>query len=345
MQKKKSKLSSLLGISKGPAIISELGINHFGRLTVAKKMVDLVFKNGGKIIKNQSHDLDSEMSKEAKNIKPANAKVSIYDVIKNNMMSFEDEIKLKRYVEKKNMLYISTPFSKESAARLDKIGVRLFKIGSGEFNNLPLLGEIIKYKKPMILSTGMNDIKSIKKTVFFLRKKKVDFALLHCVSDYPVSDKDLQLENIKILKKMFPSTVIGYSDHSKSLAPSILSISYGAEIIEKHFTLSHKLKGPDIICSMDGNNLREIIKAAKIFNYKKINTRKITLNEKIVSKFAFASVVSLKNIKKGEIFSKKNIWVKRPGTGYFKSSDFFRLIGKKAKKNIKKNYQLKKNDV
>ena len=342
---KKSKLFKLLKINNGPSIISELGINHFGSLKIAKKMVDEIFKNGGRIVKNQSHDLASEMSKEAKNVKPANAKMSIYNVIKENMMSHEDEIKLKRYVEKKKMLYISTPFSKESANWLNNIGVKLFKIGSGEFNNLPLLGEILKYKKPLILSTGMNDISSIKKTVFFLNKKKIDFALLHCVSDYPVKDKDLQLENIKYLKKKFPNIIIGYSDHSMLLAPSIISMSYGAMIIEKHFTLSKRLKGPDIICSMDGIGLKELIKASKIYNLKKLSKRKITANEKNVSKFAFASVVSLKNIKKNETLDKSNIWVKRPGTGYFKSSDFDQLLGKKAKRNIKKNYQLKKKDV
>ena len=342
---KKSKLFKLLKINEGPAIISELGINHFGSLRIAKKMVDEIFKNGGRIVKNQSHDLDSEMSKEAKNIKPANAKMSIYNVIKKNMMSHEDEIKLKRYVEKKKMLYISTPFSKESAKRLNIIGVKLFKIGSGEFNNLPLLGEILNYKKPLILSTGMNDINSIKKTVSFLYKRKADFALLHCVSDYPVNDKDLQLENINFLKKKFPNIIIGYSDHSMLIAPSIISMSYGAMIIEKHFTLSKKLKGPDIICSMDGIGLMELIKASKIYNLKKLIKRKITANEKKVSKFAFASVVSLKNIKKNEIFDKSNIWVKRPGTGYFKSSDFGQLLGKKAKRNIKKSHQLKKRDV
>jgi sialic acid synthase SpsE len=345
MSTKQSKLFNLLQLNKGPAIISELGINHFGNLKIAKKMVDDIFKNGGRIIKNQSHDLQSEMSNEAKNIKPANAKVSIYDVIKKNMMSHQDEIHLKKYVEKKKMLYLSTPFSKESAKRLNNIGVKLFKIGSGEFNNLPLLSEIIKYNKPLILSTGMNDISSIKKTVFFLKKKKVDFALLHCVSDYPVKDNDLQLENIKFLQREFPSQIIGYSDHSKNLAPSIISMSFGALIVEKHYTLSKKLKGPDIICSMDSNGLREIILASKIYSQKKLKKRLITTNEKNVSKFAFASVVSLKNIKKGEILDESNIWVKRPGTGEFKSSDYFQLLGKKVKRNLKKNYQLKKRDV
>ncbi len=345
MQRKKSKIFNLLKIEKGPSIISELGINHFGDLKLAKKMVDQIFLSGGTIVKNQSHDLDSEMSKEAKKVKPSNAKTSIFNVIKNNMMSFKDEVRLKQYVEKKNMLYISTPFSKEAAFRLSKINVKIFKIGSGEFNNFPLLYEIIKLKKPMILSTGMNSIPSIKRTVKFLKKNKADFALLHCVSDYPVLNKDLQLENIVKLRKLFPDIIIGYSDHSKSISPAILSMTYGASIIEKHFTTSHKLKGPDIICSMDGNDLKEIINASQILNSKKLKIRKVTKNEKIVAKFAFASVVSIKNIKKGEILSKTNIWVKRPGTGYFKSSDYFKLLGKKSKRNIEKDTQLKKKDV
>ena len=342
----KNKLFKLLKLNKGPAIISELGINHFGNLKIAKKMVDEIHKNGGKIIKNQSHNLEAEMSEEAKKIKPGNANKSIFEVIKQNMISYEDEIKLKKYVEKKKMLYLSTPFSREAAERLNKIGVKLFKIGSGEFNNIPLLNEICKYKKPLILSTGMNNNLSIKRTVTFLRKKKISFALLHCISDYPVKDNDLQLDNIKNLKNSFPDIIIGYSDHSKSLSPSILSIGYGAMIVEKHFTLNRNLKGPDIICSMDGTGLKELVNASKIHNLKKKKLKRIvTKNEIRVSKFAFASVVAIKNIKKGDQLNKSNIWVKRPGNGYFKSNDYTKLIGKIASRDIKKNNQIKKKDV
>ena len=151
--------NKIIGHNHKPFIISELGINHSGSLKAAKKMVDLSLANGADAIKNQTHLLDNEMISEAKKIKPANANESIYSVIKNNYLKFDDEVKLKQYVEKKRGIYMSTPFSLEAAIRLNEIGVSLFKIGSGECNNYPLIEKISKFKKPIILSTGMNDLK------------------------------------------------------------------------------------------------------------------------------------------------------------------------------------------
>ena len=328
-----------------PFIICELGINHNGSLKLAKKMVDLAIKSGADAIKNQSHILDEEMIPEAKKIKPTNAKSSIYDVIKKNLMTFEDEKKLKKYVEKKKRIYLSTPFSLEAARQLNNIKVKAFKIGSGECNNTPLIKEITKFKKPIILSTGMNDIKSIKKSVNILKKSKAQFALLHCISEYPADTKRLNLDFINVLKKTFPNVVIGYSDHSLGIIPSISAISKGALIIEKHFTDTKKRSGPDIVCSMDPQELELLKKASIEIFYSNGKNKKISKIEKKTAKFAFSSVVSIKDIYPGEMLSKKNIWVKRPGTGHFKASDYYKLLGKKTKKLILKNNFIKKNDI
>ena len=161
-----------IGNNFKPFIICELGINHNGSLKLAKKMVDLAYKSGADAIKNQRHILDKEMIPEAKKIKPANADSSIYDVIKKTLMTFEDEKKLKKYVEKKKLVYLSTPFSLEAAKQLNKINIKAFKIGSGECNNIPLIKKIANFRKPIILRTGMNTIKSISKSVNILKKKK-----------------------------------------------------------------------------------------------------------------------------------------------------------------------------
>ena len=328
-----------------PFIICELGINHNGSLKLAKKMVDLAIKSGADAIKNQSHILDEEMIPEAKKIIPTNAKSSIYNVIKKNLMTFENEKKLKKYVEKKKRIYLSTPFSLEAARQLNKIKVKAFKIGSGECNNTPLIKEITKFKKPIILSTGMNDIKSIKESVNILKKSKVQFALLHCISEYPAGTKRLNLDFINVLKKTFPNVVIGYSDHSLGIIPSISAISKGALIIEKHFTDTKKRSGPDIVCSMDPQELELLKKASIEIFYSNGKNKKISKIEKKTAKFAFSSVVSIKDIYPGEMLSKKNIWVKRPGTGHFKASSYYKLLGKKAKKLILKNNFIKKNDI
>ena len=328
-----------------PFIICELGINHNGSLKLAKKMVDLAIKSGADAIKNQSHILDEEMIPEAKKIIPTNAKSSIYDVIKKNLMTFENEKKLKKYVEKKKRIYLSTPFSLEAARQLNSIKVKAFKIGSGECNNTPLIKEITKFKKPIILSTGMNDIKSIKKSVNILKKSKAQFALLHCISEYPADTKRLNLDFINVLKKIFPNVVIGYSDHSLGIIPSISAISKGALIIEKHFTDTKKRSGPDIVCSMDPQELKLLKKASIEIFYSNGKNKKISKIEKKTAKFAFSSVVSIKDIYPGEMLSKKNIWVKRPGTGHFKASSYYKLLGKKTKKLILKNNFIKKNDI
>ena len=326
--------NKIIGHNHKPFIISELGINHSGSLKAAKKMVDLSLANGADAIKNQTHLLDNEMISEAKKIKPANANESIYSVIKNNYLKFDDEVKLKKYVEKKRGIYMSTPFSLEAAIRLNEIGVSLFKIGSGECNNYPLIEKISKFKKPIILSTGMNDLKSVKESVKILEKNKVQYALLHCISEYPVPNSHLKLDHITELKKKFPKALVGYSDHSVGITPAIIAMSKGACIIEKHFTDTKKRKGPDIICSMDPLDLRNISEASKVVNISRGVKTKITKNEKITAKFAFASVVTVKAVKKGEKFNKKNIWVKRPGNGDFLAKDYNKVLGKKAKLNI-----------
>ena len=328
-----------------PLIICELGINHGGSLKLAKKMVDIAYRSGAEAIKNQCHILQEEMIDEAKKVIPTNTNKSIYKVIEENLMTFKDEKKLKKYTEKKGMIYLSTPFSLEAAKRLNRIGIKAFKIGSGECNNIPLLEQIAKFKKPIILSTGMNDIKSIKKSVAVLEKAKAKYALLHCKSEYPADVKGLKLDFIDKLKKEFPKSIVGYSDHSIGTIPSISAMAKGACIIEKHFTDFKKRKGPDIICSMDPKELSFLHEAAESI-YKSNGAKKILSKiEKKTAKFAFASVVSITDIQKGEKLSVKNIWVKRPGTGDFLANKFKFILGKKAKRKILKNLFIKKKDV
>ena len=334
-----------VGYKFRPLIICELGINHAGSLSVAKKMVDLAYLNGAEAIKNQTHILSAEMTDVAKKVIPTNTNKSIYKVIKENHMSFENEIKLKRYVESKRMVYLSTPFSKEAALKLNDLGVKAFKIGSGQCNNLPLIEEISKFNKPIILSTGMNDLKSIKESVKIIEKNKISYALLHCISEYPANYKNLKLDYIYTLIKNFPKAIVGYSDHSIGITPCISALAKGACIIEKHFTDSKQRKGPDIICSMDSKELFFLKKSAEIVYFSNGSNKKISKIEKKTANFAFASVVSIKNINKGEKLSKKNIWVKRPGLGDFLAGDFKKLLGKKTKKFIIKNNFIKKNEI
>jgi N-acetylneuraminate synthase len=330
-----------------PLIIAELGINHEGSLNVAKNMAKLAVENGANIIKNQTHILDDEMSKEADEFKIKYLNKSIYSIMKENSLSREKEEKLKKYVENElNSIYLSTPFSRAAADFLMDIGIKFFKIGSGECNNLPLLKHIAKFNKPMILSTGMNNIKSIKKSVSLLNQYDVPLIIMHTTNSYPCPDQFVRLGCIQELKEAFNHRVlVGYSDHSVGEIASYGAVSMGACLIEKHFTDTFERTGPDIECSMDPKMCNEISKNInRIYSMK--NTGKEILGiEKEVAKFAFASVCSIKDIKPGNTFSEENIWVKRPGTGDFPAELFEKILGKKSKNFIKANSQIKKNDL
>jgi sialic acid synthase SpsE len=168
-----------IGANYPPLVIAEIGINHEGSLDVAKEMVDAAKRAGIEVIKHQTHIVEDEMSGAAKLVIPGNADVSIYEIMRRCSLKEEDEIKLKNYVERQGMIFISTPFSRAAADRLERMNVQAYKIGSGECNNYPLLEHIASFGKPMILSTGMNTIESVRKAVQTIRKFNVPLALMH----------------------------------------------------------------------------------------------------------------------------------------------------------------------
>ena len=237
--------------------------------------------------------------------------------------------------KKKNIKFISSPFDIESLKFLKKFNLDLIKIPSGEINNFPLIKEIGKLNKKVILSTGMASINEINDALKILKKfgtKKEKMSLLHCHSDYPSKPESLNLKAIVTLKKRF-NLKVGYSDHSLGIEAPIISISLGAEIIEKHLTLNNKMEGPDHVASMEPKLFSEMViairKAEKMLgNGKKIPTNIELINKKLVRK----SIVAKAKIKKGERFSIKNITTKRPGTGKSPMS-FEKVLSTKAKKN------------
>ena len=217
-----------IGLNFPPLIIVEIGINHEGSLKTAFEMVDAAWRTGAEVIIQQTHVVEDEMSKEAKKVIPGNASVSIYEIMERCALNEEDEIKLKEYVESKGMIFLSTPFSRAAADRLEKMGVSAYKIGSGECNNYPLIEHIASFKKPMIVSTGMNDILSIKKTVEILEKYKVQYALLHTTNLYPTPVHLVRLGAMQELQKEFPNAIIGLSDHTTSNRACFAATALGA---------------------------------------------------------------------------------------------------------------------
>lgn len=334
-----------IGLDYQPLVVAEIGINHGGSLKVAYEMVDAAFESNVEIIKHQTHIVDDEMSIAAKNVIPGNASSSIYDIMAQCSLSEEEETNLKTYVETLGMIFISTPFSRAAAIRLEKMNVPAYKIGSGECNNYPLVEHIANYGKPVILSTGMNSINSIEKAVNIFERKNVKYALLHCTNIYPTPPELVRLGALGELKEHFPNAVIGLSDHTTSNYTCLASVALGASILERHFTDTMDREGPDIICSMDKKAAKDLIVGSKIIRDACGGTKEALPEEKPTIDFAFSTVVTIKEIKKGEIFSKDNLWVKRPGTGEIPAESYNSIIGKKAKRNFNNDEHLSWDDV
>lgn len=328
-----------------PLVVPEIGINHNGSLDTAKKMVDAAFRAGACIIKHQTHVVEDEMCSMAKNIVPGNADRSIYEVMKQAALKEEEELELKHYVESLGMIYMSTPFSRAAAERLERFGVEIYKIGSGEMNHYPLLDYIASFHKPMIVSTGMNDIKSISKAVNILEKHGVDYALLHTTNLYPTPARLVRLGGMQALMQEFPDIPVGLSDHTKNNNACIAAMALGAKILERHFTDRMDRVGPDICCSMDEKELEKLLQASREVPLMAGGRKEGALEEKVTSNFAFASVVTISSIKKGEAFTRENLWVKRPGNGEFLAEEYEEILGKTAACDISSDIQLKRDMV
>jgi N-acetylneuraminate synthase len=323
-----------IGPGYQPLVIAELGINHEGSLETAFEMVDAAHRAGVEFLKHQTHIIDDEMSSAAKKVIPGNTNLSIYEIMKKCSLSEDEEYELKKYVESKNMVFISTPFSRAAANRLNKWSVPAFKIGSGECNNYPLLSHIASFGKPIILSTGMNDLESVKIAVQTISKYNVPIALLHTTNLYPTPPKLVRLGAMQELIKTFPNIPVGLSDHTTSNLACLSAVVLGASILERHFTDKMSRSGPDIICSMDEKITKELIEDSKTVHSMLGGEKKAAIEEEITINFAFSTVVSIKSIKSGEKLTKENIWVKRPGTGPILASHYEDLIGKIAKHDI-----------
>lgn len=333
-----------IGKDYPPFVIAEVGINHEGCLKVAKEMVDAAFRAGAECVKHQTHIVEDEMSGAAKKVIPGNADVSIYEIMKRCALNEEDEIALKEYVESKGMIFISTPFSRAASERLEKMNVSAYKIGSGECNNYPLLEHIASFGKPVILSTGMNTIESVAKAVAIFSKANVPLALLHTTNLYPTPVHLVRFGAMQQLADAFPNNVFGLSDHTLTNHACLGAVALGASILERHFTDHKQRTGPDIVCSMDENDCKELIAGSNLIWQMRGGTKEPAKEEQVTIDFAFATVVSIKPIKKGETFTKENIWVKRPGTGDILAEEFNNILGKKALKNITNDQHLTYND-
>jgi N,N'-diacetyllegionaminate synthase len=327
-------------------IIAEAGVNHNGNIKIAKQMIDSASLIGADFIKFQTFDPNLIATNYAP-IAPYQKKILKKKINQKKLLtklslSHNEFVELKLYCKKKNIGFLSSAFDLKSLIFLNKIGLKIFKIPSGELTNYPYLKLVGSFNKKIYLSTGMATLSEIQFAINTLihsgcNKKKI--CILHCISDYPTQFKDLNLNFIPVLKDIF-KTEVGFSDHSLGTEASVAAVALGAVVIEKHFTLNKKMQGPDHKMSLDIYEFSDLIKMLKntemaLGSRKKIITKK----EKILKKFARKSIVANFKIYKGDTFSENNLTTKRPGTG--KSPILWKkIIGKIAKNNYEENEKI-----
>ena len=334
----------MVGPDYPPLVIAEIGINHEGSLAVAKQMVDAAKRAGAEVVKHQTHIVADEMSGAAKQVIPGNAKVSIYEIMERCSLDRDQELELKNYVEAQGMIFISTPFSRAAADRLASFDLAAYKIGSGECNNYPLLEHIASFGKPVIMSTGMNTIASVRKALAIFDAHKVPVAILHTTNLYPTPIHLVRYGAMTEMHQAFPDKVFGLSDHTLNNNACLGAVALGASILERHFTDHMQRTGPDIVCSMDQAACAELITSSNEIWQMRGGTKQAAKEEQVTIDFAFATVCTIAPIQKGEVLSKENIWVKRPGTGEILAEEFNSILGKKATLDLPMDVQLKQTD-
>jgi N-acetylneuraminate synthase/N,N'-diacetyllegionaminate synthase len=336
--------NKFIGKKKPCFIIAEAGVNHNGNINLAKKLIDVTKEAGADAVKFQTFKVENVVTETAgmaeyqkKNIGRSETQL---EMIKRFELGYKDFIELKKYCDRKKIIFLSTPHSEDAIDFLEPL-VPAYKVGSGDLTNLPFLEKIAKKNKPIILSTGMatlNEIGEAVKTIKNQGNNKI--ILLHCTTNYPCPSEEVNLKAMLILKKEFRLPV-GYSDHTLGITVPIMARTLGAQIVEKHFTLDKNLPGPDHKASLEPRELKEMVNAIRnVEEALGSGVKKPTKSEEKIKKIARKSIVAKIDIPKGTKITKDMLIIKRPGTG-IESKYINKVIEKIAKKEIKKDTLIK----
>ncbi len=338
-------ISKLLNKNGKCFIIAEAGVNHNGSFVLAKKMIDAAKTTGVDAVKFQTFTSENFVTGstplaeyQKKNIGKKESQITM---LKKLELNYNDFTALKNYCDKIGIIFLSTAHTEDAADFLAPL-VPAFKVGSGDLNNFPFLEKLAKSQKWIILSTGMADINEIETALKTIRKtSKKKISLLHCTTNYPCRLDEVNLLAMNEMKKRFERKFapleIGYSDHTEGIMVSAAAVALGAKVIEKHFTLDKNMRGPDHKASLEPNELKKMVKQIRDMELVLgSGIKKPFLSEEKTKKTARKSIVANANIKKGEIIKKNMLIIKRPGTG-IEPKYFSKILGRKAKKDIKKD--------
>lgn len=322
-------------------IIAEAGVNHNGKLELAKQLVNKAKDAGVDCIKFQTFISENLVSKFANKAdyqkQPADSGENQLDMLRKLELSFDEFIELDAYCTSRKIQFLSTPFDFESIDFLDNLDMGIWKIPSGEINNLPYLIKIAKTHKPIILSTGMSTLEEVGEAMDVLNAHGGGtITILHCTTEYPAPFLDVNLKAMDTLRQKFKVSV-GYSDHTIGIEIPIAAVVMGATIIEKHFTLDRNMEGPDHQASLEPHELKSMVSAIRNVELAMGSSdKKPAESEKKNMTIARKSIIACHNIKEGELFTENNITVKRPGNG-ISPMQWFEVIGKKAVRDFEED--------
>ena len=331
-------------IRKDLFLVAEIGLNHNGSFRKAIKLIDHAKKAGFDAVKFQTYKID-EMLKKNTGLADYQKKTNFQNMrqmLKKYSLSHEQFFNLRNYCSKKKIEFMSTPFDLESAIFLNRIGVKIFKISSGDLDNYHLLSKIKKFGKPMIISTGMATNKEIYDTINFLNLPRSRLGILHCVSDYPTELKNTYFSNFEYLKKF--NYTLGFSDHTIGNMSSAIAVALGSKIIEKHITISKKMIGPDHASSLPISELELFTKTLREVKKSISSKRQLTFKERKTLKVARKSLYYNNMIKKGSIMKYEDMIPMRPANNHISPKYYEDFLDKKLKKDKKKHSVLKKTD-
>lgn len=321
-------------------IIAEAGVNHNGDVKIARQLIDAAVEAGADAVKFQTFKADTLVSKSAPKAdyqkRIADGNQSQFEMIKMLELDESAHRDLVDYCKKKGIVFMSSPFDIESINMLNRLGLEILKIPSGEITNLPYLKKIGKLKKRIIMSTGMADLKEIEDALEVLitaGTKKEQITVFHCNTEYPTPFEDVNLKAMDTIKDAL-NVNVGYSDHTPGIEVPIAAVALGAEVIEKHFTLDKNMSGPDHSASLEPHELKDMVHSIRNIEKALGNGIKKPSPSELKNKpIARKSIVAASPINKGEVISLENITVKRPGTG-ISPMQWNEVINKKTKRDI-----------
>jgi N-acetylneuraminate synthase/N,N'-diacetyllegionaminate synthase len=329
-----------IGPGARPFVVAEAGVNFRDDIDLAKAFIEEAADNGADAVKFQTHVQHEEMvESEMRDLDLG----GLYDRMGVYELSMAEHRELKAHCEEHGVTFLSTPFSVAGVERLEELGVSAYKVGSGELTNHKLLRTIAETGKPMIVSTGMHSMETVRDSVALLDEHADSYMLLYCVSEYPTEPEDFNLGVIDRMAEEF-GVPVGFSDHSTGVEAAAVAMARGAALVEKHFTIDRRLPGGDQEVSVEPEELSKLAEYAHLCHVTRDDEKELRDDEAAIADWARHSVVTAEGISAGEAFTEDNLTAKRPGTG-IPADEFYDVVGQTASRDLDANEVVTAEDI